>query len=157
MESGNDLDTKTPLVSDEDSELIVPLHVEEASVSKRQVETGRVRVSTVTRLHEQLVEELLQREEVQIERKAVNKPITTAPPVREEGDTIVVPVVEEVVVIERRLMLKEEIYIRRVRGTEQFKQTVTLRKQEALVERSPAETSSSYAGSVPDVTSKPEK
>ncbi len=146
---------KRALVTDDDADLVVPLHVEEASVSKRRIETGRVRVSTVTREREQLVEELLEHEEVQIERKAVGKPISGVPPVREEGDTIVVPVVEEVLVIERRLMLKEEIHIKRVRGTERFKQVVMLRKQEAVVERSPAETSN--AGLAPGVTSQPEK
>ncbi len=95
----------------DDSETVVPLLFEEASVSKRRLETGRVRVSTTTHHNEQLVEEILAREEVHVERKEIGKPIDAMPVVREEGDTIIVPVVEEVLVIERRLMLKEEIYI----------------------------------------------
>ncbi|MDQ2711439.1 MAG: YsnF/AvaK domain-containing protein [Acidobacteriota bacterium] len=143
-------------IAEGESEIVVPLHFEEASVSKRSVETGRVRVSTTTHHNEQLIEEILAQEEVSVERKAVGKSIDAMPAVREEGDMIIVPVVEEVLVVERRLMLKEEIYIKRVRGTKRFQERVVLRKQEAVVERIPAESSNSGAGSVPDVTSQSE-
>jgi len=143
-------------VSNNDSEVVVPLYVEEASVSKRQVETGRVRVSTITQQYEQIIEEALAREEVQIERKAVNKQIDSMPSVREDGDTTIIPVVEEVLVVERRLMLKEEIHIKRVHGTEQFQQRVLLRKQEAVVERVRAAASNPSAGSIPDAIPQPQ-
>ena len=141
--------------SHDDSETIVPLYAEEASISKRQVETGRVRVSTITRQHEHLIEEVLAREEVQVERKAVNQPVDRIPAVREEGDTIIVPIVEEVLVVERKLMLKEEVHIKRVHGTEPFQQRVLLRKQEAVIERIQAATPDSSAGSAPGVTLQP--
>jgi uncharacterized protein (TIGR02271 family) len=139
-----------------DSDIVVPLHIEEASISKRQVETGRVRVSTVTRQHEQLIQEALAREEVQIERKAINQLIDRIPPVREDGDIIIVPIVEEVLVVERKLMLKEEVHVKRVHGTEQFQQRVLLRKQEVVVERIQAAASDSSAGSGPGVTPQPQ-
>jgi stress response protein YsnF len=43
--------------------------------------------------------------------------------------------VEEVLVIERRLLLKEEIRLRRVRTTERHHETVTLREQQPIIER----------------------
>jgi len=61
------------------------------------------------------------------------------PAVRDEGDTIVIPIVEEVLVIERRLLLKEEVRVRRVRSTERHQETVTLRHHEAVVTHLPAE------------------
>jgi uncharacterized protein (TIGR02271 family) len=117
----------------------VQLAAEELSVTKEKQVTGRVRVSTVTREHEELVDEDLLRERVEIETVPVGRQINTMPVVREEGDTTVIPVVEEVVVVERRLMLKEEIRIRRVRTTERHQERVTLRRQEAMITRSPAE------------------
>ena len=48
------------------------------------------------------------------------------------------PVVEEVVVVERKLLLREEVHIRRVRATKQHVETVQLRQQEAVVTRTPA-------------------
>ena len=53
------------------------------------------------------------------------------------------PVVEEVVVVEKRLVLKEEIHIRRTAQTEAVEVPVTLRKQRAVVERLGPDTPSS--------------
>ena len=117
----------------------MPLHAEEISISKEKLETGRVQVSTVTRDHEQLVDELLTNEHVEIDRIPIGKAIDARPDVREEADSIIVPVVEEVLVLERRLILKEEVHIRRVRGTERHQERVKLRKQEAVVTRVPIE------------------
>ena len=93
-----------------------------------------MRVHTVH--HDHLIDEALIRERVEIERIAVDRPIDAVPPVREEGDTTVISVVEEVLVLERRLVLKEEIRLRRVRTTEQHRETVMLREQQAVIERS---------------------
>ena len=116
-------------------ETVVPLHEEDISVEKSKVEQDvRVRVHTVH--HDHLIDEALTRERVEVERVAVGRPIDAVPPVREEGDTTVISVVEEVLVLERRLVLKEEIRLRRVRTTEQHRETVMLREQQAVIERS---------------------
>ncbi|WP_239025171.1 YsnF/AvaK domain-containing protein [Rhodoligotrophos defluvii] len=120
---------------------MIPLHAEELSVSKEKVETGRVHVGTVTRTHEEMVDEELASEHVKIERVSVNRPIDAVPSVRHEGNVTIVPVLEEVLVVERRLMLKEEIHIRRVRTTERHRESVTLRRQEAVISHVPAKTS----------------
>jgi uncharacterized protein (TIGR02271 family) len=123
--------------ADHSRETVLPLFQEEISVSKRVVPTSRVQVSRVTQTHEQLVDELLEREQVEVERVAIDKPIDRIPSVRQEEDCIIFPVVEEVLKIERVLMLKEEVRIRRVKGTERYQERVTLRKQEAAVNRLP--------------------
>jgi stress response protein YsnF len=94
-----------------------------------------VRISTRTHEREALVDENLARERIEIETVPVGLRIDAVPEVRQEGDTTVVPVVEEVLVIERRLMLKEEIRIKRVRTTERHQEKVMLRHQEAVVTR----------------------
>jgi uncharacterized protein (TIGR02271 family) len=129
---------KSLAISDDEGRVVVPLLNEELAVTKKTRDTGRVRVTTVTRQHEELVDELLARDQVEVDRVAVGQPIEAIPSVREEGDTIVVPVVEEVLVVERRLILKEEVRIRRVRSTERHQERVTLRKQEAMISRLPA-------------------
>jgi uncharacterized protein (TIGR02271 family) len=113
----------------------IPLHEEELSVDKRVVESGRVVISQATRSHQETVDELLNHQEVEVEHIAFDKPIDSMPSVRQEGDITIVPVVEEVLKIERRLVLKEEVHIRRVQRTERYQNTVTLRKQEAVVSR----------------------
>ena len=135
MPTGND-EYRPP---DSASENVVPLLAEEVAVTKQVVETGRVQVARVTHEREQLIDELLARETVEIERIPIGRQVDAMPAVREEGDTIVVPIIEEVLVVERRLFLKEEVRIRRVRSTERHRETVTLRHQEAVVTRLPVE------------------
>ena len=137
-----------------EDEATVQLAAEELSVTKEKQVTGRVRVSTVTREHEELVDQDLLRERVEIETVPVGRQIDTMPVVRKEGDTTVIPVVEEVVVVERRLMLKEEVRIRRVRTTERHQERVTLRHQEAVVTRSPADPRDAPATAPPDTDRK---
>ena len=74
--------------------------------------------------------------EVDITQNPIGKPILgELPQISTAGDTTIVPVFEEVIVVEKRLMLKEELHIR-CRGTvEQVKVPVQLRKQEADVQR----------------------
>jgi uncharacterized protein (TIGR02271 family) len=122
-----------------DRETVIPVFEEELSVAKRVVETARVRVSKVTHSHEQLVDEMLQHQKVEVERVPVDRPIEAMPAIRQEGDVTIVPVVEEVLKVERRLVLKEEVRIRQIQQGERHQETVTLRSQEALVSRTPIE------------------
>ena len=95
--------------------------------------TVRVQVHTIS--HDHLVDEALARETIEIERVAIGRPVDAAPPVREEGDVTIISIVEEVLVVERRLILKEELRLRRVRTTERHRETVTLHEQQAVIER----------------------
>jgi stress response protein YsnF len=73
----------------------------------------------------------------------VDRVVETAPETRTEGDVTIVPVLEEVLVVEKRLVLKEELHIRRRVETETAEVPVTLRKQRAIVERLAPDTPSS--------------
>ena len=117
---------------------VLRLLAEDAAVSRQVVETGRVRLAKVTRTRDHLVDELLGRTNVEVERIPIGRLIDAMPPVREDGDLTIVPIVEETLVVERRLMLKEEVHIRRVQTTERYQQTVKLRYQTAEVTRTPA-------------------
>ena len=114
----------------EEREIVVPLCSEELSISKRRLATRRVHASVVTQEREVVVKEILARETVEIERIPVGRPLERSPETRMEGDTLVVPVVEEVLKIERQLVLKEEIRIRRVRVSHIDDQRVKIRAQE---------------------------
>src|SRR5690349_19401132 len=94
-------------------EEVVPLVEEDLRVSKRQVVTGRVRVHTLVDTVEEVAREALQSETVEVTRVPVNQEVSEAPAVRTEGDLTIVPVLEEVLVVEKRLVLKEELHLRR--------------------------------------------
>ena len=110
------------------------------SVAKEVRETARVRISAHTHEREALIDEDLARERVEIETIPIGRQIDTLPEVRQEGDTTVIPVVEERLVVERQVMLKEDIRVRRVRTTERHQEKVALRHQEAVIRRYRQET-----------------
>lgn len=116
-------------------DLHVPLHEEEISVSRREIKKANVQVALVTGTREQLIDEELTQVRVEIERVPIDRVVDVVPPIRQEGDITIIPVVEEIVVVERRLVLKEEVRVRRVSTKEQHQETVVLRQQEAVVTR----------------------
>jgi uncharacterized protein (TIGR02271 family) len=130
---------------------VLQLFAEEANVSRRTIETGRVRVETVTQTRDHLVDEALARTQFEVERIPVGRVIDAVPAVKEDADLTIIPIVEETVVVERKLFLKEELHIRRRQTTERFQQTVPLRYQTAQVTRIPAENAAApeAAGSIP--------
>jgi uncharacterized protein (TIGR02271 family) len=121
----------------EPDDIVVPLHEEAISVEKKRTATGRLRISTVTHQRDVPIDEVLTQENIEVERISINKPVDRVPSVREEGDTLIIPVVEENLVVERRLILKEEVRVRRIRTTERHHEHVTVRKQEAVITRIP--------------------
>jgi stress response protein YsnF len=68
----------------------------------------------------------------------VNQIVEQAQPPRTEGDVTIIPVYEEVAVVERRLMLKEEIHIHRHRTTRKENLSIPLRTEEVEISRSDA-------------------
>jgi len=116
-------------------EEVIPLVEERAIVSKRRVETGRVRVHTSVEQRQEMVRAELVRDEVLVERVPIGRQVDAVPDVRQEGEVTIMPVVEEVLVVEKRLMLVEEIHLRRRRTVEEFAQPVTLSSQRAEIVR----------------------
>ena len=121
----------------QDEPIVVPVVVEELEVQKRPVETGKVRITKVVHEREALVDEPLVRENVAITRVPIQRVVDGPVPVREENGTTIISVVEEVLVVEKRWMLREEIHIRKQRVETHQPQRVTLRSEEVQVERVP--------------------
>ena len=117
------------------SEEVVPLLEEHLRVEAREAVTGKVRIRTLTDTVEEIARADLKREAVEVTRVPINRVVETAPEVRTENDVTIVPVIEEILVIEKRLILKEELHIRRRVENEAVEIPVQLRKQRALVER----------------------
>ncbi len=117
---------------------VLPLAEERVRVAKRESVTGRVRVQTVTDVVEDVVHEALQTVRAEVERVPIDAILNdgAAPPqTRTEGELTIVPIVEEVLFVEKRLVLKEEIRIRMHTTTETADVPVSLRKQRAVIDR----------------------
>jgi uncharacterized protein (TIGR02271 family) len=117
------------------NETVVPVIEERAHVGKRQVEKGRVAVTKVVDEKHQVVDMPLMHEEAHVERVPVGQFVETAPAPREENGVLIVPLVEEVIVMEKRLYVKEELRISKTQGVYRNPTTVTLRSERAVVTR----------------------
>jgi uncharacterized protein (TIGR02271 family) len=115
--------------------LVLPVIQEALDVRTRRVETGRVRITKVIHEREELIDEPLVQEEVTIERMPINRVVEGPIPVRYEGDTMIVSVLEEVLVVETRLLLTEELRITRWRTETHRPVPVTVRREDVTIER----------------------
>jgi uncharacterized protein (TIGR02271 family) len=118
-----------------DERLVIPVIEEEVTVEKQVVETGKVRVSKRISEHEELVDVPLFREEVTVERVPVNLIVAERPPVRQEGDTMIIPVVEEQIVVQKKLLLVEELRVRKEIVEHHEPRTVNVLKEEVEIRR----------------------
>ena len=118
--------------------LVVPVVEERVVLSKETIETGRVRVTTHVEEREEHIREALRHDDVVVQRIPINRIVDTPPAIRREGDTVIYPVVEETLVVEKRLLLKEEIRIICTSRLEDVDQQVTLRAVHADVQRTPS-------------------
>jgi stress response protein YsnF len=84
---------------------------------------------------EELARAELRGEKVDVTRVPVDREIDRAPEIRTENGVTVIPIVEEILVVEKRLVLKEELHVRRQETTEIVEVPVTVRRQRAVVER----------------------
>jgi stress response protein YsnF len=130
------LPTDCAAVSEDNHVLL--LHTEAVNIAKR-VRRTLVRAARTTTTRDALVDEELAREHVVVEHVAIGCVVEEVPPIRQEGDVTILPVVEEEVVVIRRLILKEEVRLRRIRMTERHVETVSLREQGVTVTRTPIE------------------
>jgi len=114
---------------------VLPIVQEEAQFSKRTVETGRVSLRTVVDRHEETLQETLTRTDVDVSRVAIGRFVDLAPSVEERDGVTVVPIVEERLIVEKRLFLVEEVHLVRRTMLEPVSQTITLRSTRAVIER----------------------
>jgi uncharacterized protein (TIGR02271 family) len=113
----------------------IPLVEERVSIAKRQVESERLEVRISVNEREERVPVELAHDEVEVERVPRNVAVSEPPSVRYEGNTTIIPVVEEMVVLEKRLVLVEEIHVRRVTATATEHVPVTIRSEQASIDR----------------------
>jgi uncharacterized protein (TIGR02271 family) len=118
----------------DDTALRIPITEEQLLVGKRLVQGERVRINKVVHEWQEQVDVPLLSEEVEVRRVPVNRTVEAPLDVRYEGDTMVIPLLEEVVTVQKQLLLREEIYITKKRTETHQRQAVTLRREEVVVE-----------------------
>lgn len=130
--------SSTPIEPSEQEPVRIPVVEEQLVVGTRVVDTGRgVRIHKTVIEHPVTIDERLLREELRVQHVPVDRIVGAgeAPGQRYEGDTLVIPVLEEVLVVERKVRIKEELHITRVRHEERHFDTVSLKAEQVEVER----------------------
>jgi uncharacterized protein (TIGR02271 family) len=122
-----------------EEDVVVPVVEEELEAGTRAVKTGSVRVDKHVEKRIRKIEAPLIHEDVEVRRVAVNRVVTERPAIRKSGDTVIVPVVEEELIVTRRLVLKEEIHLIRRRSKDRFVKEVELSRERAEIRRLDAE------------------
>ena len=118
--------------------VIIPVIVEELTVLTMEQDTGGVRAIKTVKEREQIVDRPLLREHVSVERRTIQRMLDAPAQVRQEGDTTIIPVMEEVLVVHRQFLLKEEIHIRKTQTWVHEPQRFMVRSEEVRVEELPA-------------------
>ena len=114
----------------------LPVYQEQLHVDTRLAETGRgVRVHKHVRSHPHQLDRTLWHDELDIRHVPVDRVVSAPPAARYEGDTFIVPVLEEVLVVEKRYRIREELHITRLRHASRHRQTVPLRAEHVTIER----------------------
>lgn len=125
-------------MSSNEDERTIPLYEEKLHIVKDEVVTDHLRVSTNIEERSVLIEDAVVRGNLQVERIAVERPVTQAPAPRQQGDTLIVSIVEERIVVEKRLYVIEELHITSTSTTEHVSIPETVRTMRATVKRTGA-------------------
>ncbi|TDH21435.1 DUF2382 domain-containing protein [Segetibacter sp. 3557_3] len=121
---------------DEEKRVTIPIIEEHLQVEKKVVETGKVNISKTVHEETDQYNIPLTEQHVSVERIAKNEYLDVMPEaVRYEGDVMIIPVLKEVAVIEKKILLVEELRVTRVQSQRNETHEVTLRKEEIEVKR----------------------
>ncbi|WP_255593690.1 YsnF/AvaK domain-containing protein [Pontibacter sp. HSC-14F20] len=114
----------------------IPVIEEQVRVDKEVRETGSVHIAKEVHRENVDLDLPIIHEEAEIERVEINQYVDTPPPpVRYEGDKMIIPVIKEVLVVEKRLLVVEEIHVTKRRTEEHNTEHVELLREEIRVER----------------------
>jgi uncharacterized protein (TIGR02271 family) len=108
---------------------------EQLEVGTREVDRGRVRIRTKVDTREELVEAALRQDDVAVERVPIGRLLNAVPAVREEDGVLIVPVLEERLVVTKQLFLKEEVRVSSRTRLQTVRQPVLLRSERVELSR----------------------
>jgi uncharacterized protein (TIGR02271 family) len=114
---------------------VIPVVQEEVSIGKERHDTATVRVEKTVEVENREVEIPLHSESVEVRREARNEILEKPMQQWQEGDTLVIPVMEERLVVEKKLVLTELVYVTRRETTQTARETVELRRESVKVDR----------------------
>lgn len=122
-------------MDEENKDVVIPVIREEVDADAVPVITGGVRVTKRVESHDEIVEQELRKSHVEVKRVKTNRVVDGPQPAQRVGDTLIIPVVSEVLRIEKQWIVTEEIHITETQQSETVQNAVTLNEERAEVER----------------------
>jgi stress response protein YsnF len=123
------------MADDKGEEYVVPVVNEEVHADAIPVQTGGVRVTKHVEGHDEILEQELRRGRVEIKRVKTDRVVDGPQQVQRVGNTLVVPVVSEVLSVQKQWVVTEEIHITQIEELETVQQKVRVNEEQAEVER----------------------
>ena len=118
-----------------EDEIVVPVFAEELHADAVPVETGGVRVTKRLETHQEVLEQELRKSHVQVKRVKTNRVVDGPQPAQRSGNTLIIPVVSEVLRIEKQWVVTEEIHIIESEERETIQQNVDVSREAPHIER----------------------
>lgn len=122
-------------MDEKDEEVVVPIIREELHADAAPVVTGGVRVTKRVETHDEIVEQELRKSRVEVKRVKVDRIVNGPQPVQRVGKTLVIPVVSEVLRVEKQWVVTEEIHITELDEREIVQTPVSVNYETAHIER----------------------
>lgn len=123
---------------EETGENRIPIVEERARIQKLMVPTGSVRITSQVEDRLEVLREELIAQTVAVERVPINREVDAPPGIRSEGDVLIIPVIEQRLVVEKRWVVTEELHVHRREHIEAVEIPVELRSTRVSVERAEA-------------------
>jgi uncharacterized protein (TIGR02271 family) len=123
------------MTSNRDSGITLPVAEEQLEVGRKVVDTGMLRLHKRVDQVPTHVREPVALETVEVRRVPIGRVVDEPPPMRQEGDVTVVPVLHERLVTRKELVLVEEVHLIRRRKVVHAEAQVPLRRERVEVER----------------------
>jgi hypothetical protein len=112
----------------------IPVIAQEVTVDIRPAPEKTLRARRRVVVEQRDVEVPVWKERIHVEHVAIDQFVDQAPTPRYEGDVLVIPIIEEVPVVQVRLRVREELRVQVVREQHVHRETVTLRRHEVDIE-----------------------
>ncbi len=115
---------------------VIPVTQEFVTITKEVVETGKVHIHKTVTEEEVTVNLPLIQEGYQVERRPGSKELLTQhPSIRHEGENMIIPVVREVLIVEKRYEVLEEVHVIKTKTEVPHMQQITLLKESVDIQR----------------------
>jgi stress response protein YsnF len=135
-------------------DVVIPVIQEEVQADAVPVVTGGVRVTKHVETQDQILEQQLRTSHAEVKRVKTNRIVDGPQSPQRVGDTLIIPVVSEVLRVHKEWVVTEEIHITESKELETVQQTVPVAHEEAHIERLDE---SGNAATVADVPAEPER